>query len=115
MLYKYSVGTVNKAVFLYLKALSHDLRAELLIAVQENQGIWDLTSAPWFLRFHRKFCLDFTAELEDTYPSTWTIIWYRIFGIGHLILIFGGRKHAISTPQPHGIDCSLHFECQGRG
>lgn len=93
-------SVLHKAVFLYLKALPHCLRAGLLVALQEHQGTWDLASVPWFLSFHRNFCLDFTAKLEDSYPGNSDDIWYRLVG---------------SMPKarcsPMGL---LHVKCQGR-
>lgn len=68
---------LHKAVFLYLKALPHCLRAGLLVALQKHQGTWDLASVPWFLSFHRNFCLDFTSELEDSYPGNSDDVWYH--------------------------------------
>lgn len=84
-------SVLYKAVFLYLKALSHDLRAGLLVALREHQGSWDLTSAPWFLNLHRKFCLDFTAELGDSNAGNSDDISYWEVGM-----------MAMSTLQPHG-------------
>lgn len=73
-------SVLYKAAFLYPKALSRDLRAGLLVALQEHQGSWDLASALWFLSFHRKISLDFTAGLEDSYPGNSGDIWYREVG-----------------------------------
>lgn len=76
--WRYSCFSVAQVyVSLPEKKLSQDLRVGSLVALQEHQGSWALTSAPWFLSPHRKFCLDFTAELGDSCLGNSHEIWYR--------------------------------------